>query len=52
MKQKKCIICEFKIEPSKTIEKYEVYFCSENCVEIYEIKLKELNGKIDWDKCC
>lgn len=52
MKQKKCIICEGKISINEVIEKYDVYFCSKNCVKTYEIKLKELNGKIDWDKCC
>lgn len=52
MKHKKCIICEEKVSLNEQIEKYDVYFCSEKCVKLYEIKLEKLNGVINWDKCC
>jgi predicted nucleic acid-binding Zn ribbon protein len=48
---KQCIVCEKKII-DKGIEKHEVTFCSESCLEVYEKKLQELNKIVNWDNCC
>jgi len=48
----KCINCEKVIEPMQLIEKYDVHFCSHECLATYEIKLKELAKVVDWDNCC
>ncbi|MBI5077273.1 hypothetical protein HZB94_02745 [Candidatus Falkowbacteria bacterium] len=52
MKIKKCIICEQKITNIELVEKYEVHFCSEKCVKLYEEKIEKLGTIINWDKCC
>lgn len=49
---KKCIVCEKEITPNELIEKHDVEFCSEKCLEEYEKKLKDLDGIVDWDNCC
>jgi|GEM_PF-1548486 hypothetical protein len=48
----KCIICEKEVTPNTKIEKHDVNFCSEDCLQNYEDKLKKLEKNIDWDNCC
>ncbi|MFA6536842.1 MAG: hypothetical protein WCT18_00410 [Patescibacteria group bacterium] len=48
---KKCLVCNKELL-AKYIEKHEAIFCSDECVQVYEGKLKELDEVIDWEKCC
>lgn len=49
---KKCITCEKSIEDNDVIDKHDVNFCSGECLNQYEEKLKELDDVVDWDDCC
>ena len=47
-----CIVCD-KIEENELfIEKHDVLFCSDDCLNQYELKLEDLKNIMDWDKCC
>jgi len=48
---KKCIVCEKELTEN-IINKHDVHFCSEKCVEDYEEKLKKLSEVVNWDNCC
>lgn len=47
-----CIICEKETSKESIINKYDVFFCSEQCLQQYEEKLKQLEQVTDWDNCC
>ena len=48
----RCIVCEKEIKKEEAIDRYDVSFCSEACITDYEKRLKDLEGIINWDKCC
>ncbi|MFH0780159.1 MAG: hypothetical protein V1928_04905 [Parcubacteria group bacterium] len=52
MKTTKCIVCEKKFDLNVAISKHDVFFCSEECVVMYEKKLEDIKKIVNWDNCC
>lgn len=50
--QAKCIVCEKKIKKDQAINKYDLYFCCEECLKEYEEHLKKIDKEINLDNCC
>lgn len=48
----KCVVCEKLVESEVIIAKHEVSFCSQTCLDKYEVKLEELSKVVNWDNCC
>jgi len=49
----KCIVCEKNLTKDiEYINKHDVEFCSQACLDDYEKKLQELSKVVDWDNCC